>query len=222
MLTKVRYPGAMPNILTIKKSDASQLKARQEKAKSDRASDTSKKDKENKASGSGTKPLKSSSNWLSRITKKHAAKQKEAGTSPSKNGARALGKGYYMYTRDRRIAPKSLVPHPGGTRCYCLKYQGTIVKPSKYYDKVWLVEFNDGKSYACSEGLLKFISHTSPTHKFVRNEEGEVVLQKIDQEYEDREAILDSILNSKIHFTIGHDKITYETLLALFNPITCG
>ena len=69
-----------------------------------------------------------------------------------------------------------------------------------------------------SEGLLKFISKMSPTHKFVKNDEGKMVLDKIDCKCEDREAILDSILSFKIHFTIGHSKVTYETLLALFNP----
>ena len=150
VLMKVRYPGAMPNILTIKKSDAAQLKARKDKAKTDGESDSGTSGNKGKQPSGGTKHCKSSSKWLSLINKKHAGKHKDNGPGSSKNKALMLGKGNYVYTRDKQIAPKSIVSHPSGTRCYHLKYRGTIVKPSKYYDKIWLVKFNDGKIYACT------------------------------------------------------------------------
>ena len=209
---KMKRVRLFPTLEEIKQSDARQLAARRKKEAEE-------------GGGSAKKAKKSPSSddalWLDRLGKKSAAKEKERKAKqpkPTIVSKKGLCQGAYVYTRDSRIAPKSLVPHPGGSRCYRLKYKGTIMKPSMYYENVWIVLFDDSRCFSCSEGLLHLISKTSPTHCLVRDEENQLVLEKIDRTYEDREIILDTILNSKIHCTIGHDKVTYDTLIDLFKP----
>ena len=168
------------------------------------------------------KPKSSSSNWLSRISRKECKKKLKEVTDKFElarlKKRKKLGPGVYVYTRDSRIAPLEDKPRPGYTRCRRIKYEGTIIKASMYYDHVWLVVFNDGKQYMCSEGLLHFISKTSPTHRLCRNENNKLVYEKIDKNYEDRELILSTILSSKINYNTGHEDVTYDTLVRLFKP----
>ena len=166
----------------------------------------------------------SSSNWLQRITKRELAKKQLKETIEKQEKARArkhkkFTVGAYVYTRDKRIAPKSKSPKPGGKRCYRLKCFGTVMKESVFYDDVWIVKFDDGRTFACSEALLiVYIPTTSPSHLLTKDANNELTTKKIDKSYEDRDLILATILNSKIHKTEGHEEVTYETLLSLFKP----
>ena len=81
-----------------------------------------------------------------------------------------------------------------------------------------MVRFDDGRTCNCSEGLLNFISKTIPTHCLVKEKNGEMIVEKIDEEFEDREAILDVILQIKMRLSIGYCDISYNNLALLFKP----
>ena len=214
----------IPDLLTVARSDRAQLEAKKKRADEEKGKTDESPNKSDSTSPS-TKSSNSGGVWYSKLTtaQREEAKRKLQTTISSSKAKRTkrskvIKKGQYVYTKDQRIAKKSLLPRPGGKRCYRIEARGTVIKPSAYYDKVWLIKFDDGRSFLCSEGLLHIISQTSPTHRLTRDENNNMIVEKIDREAEDREAILDTILNSKIHRTIGHDEVTYENLVTLFKP----
>ena len=198
-------PSYLPDLLSVKKSDAAQQEARKKKVDA----------QSNKDADGGSKV-----DWLTKLSKEEKKRKIEAGIElKSKKPKKSKIKpGAYVYTLDMRIAVKSKTPKQGGKRRYRHQCKGTVMKASAYYHKVWVVKFDDGRTLSCSEALLIFISKTSPTHRLVRDGNNELSLEKIDRDYEDKEAILDVILNSKIHRTNGHDQVTYENLVQLFKP----
>ena len=198
-------PSYLPDLLTVKKSDAAQLEARKQKEDDQ---------------GNSTKEGSSNDDWLTKLSKAEKKRKIEAGIEDKSKKAKKskIKPGVYVYTRDMHIAVKSKSPKQGGSRRFRYQCKGTVMKPSAYYHKVWVVKFDDGRTLSVSEALLYFISKTSPTHRLVRDENINLSLEKIDKSFEDKEAILDVILNSKIHCTIGHDQVTYENLVKLFKP----
>ena len=184
-----KWQAILPDLLTVKKSDLAHLEARKKKASAGEKDGDGTKD----SSKEGAKT--SNDNWLTKLSRKQKdlAKRKYeeehgegSNKSKTKKSKKSLlfKKGAYVYTRDRRIALKSEIPHIGGKRCYRMECRGTIVKESTYYDGVWVVKFDDGRTFSCSEGLLFYICKTSPTHRLVKNENGEMVVEKIDREFE--------------------------------------
>ena len=211
-----------PDIFTLKRMQAEAEENKKAKEEDSSSSDDDDQDMVFEVPDPKTKPT--SSDWLQRISKRELAKKqlKLAIEKQEKSRTTRHGKfrvGGYVYTRDKRIAAKSASPKPGGKRCYRLKCYGTLVKESAFYEDVWLVKFDDGRTFACSEALLRVhISTTSPSHRLGRDASNNLTTEKLDRSFEDREVILESILNSKIHQTEGHQDVTYDHLLAIFKP----
>ena len=174
---------------------------------------------ENRAVGSG------GGEWLDPIPSKKKKNQqalRETLTSMStsrKKKCCIIKQGTYVSTTDDRISDLPDVPIIPGQRrkrpvCY-----GTVVKPSHFYDKVWLVKFDDGRSFMCASEVLKFVSKVSPTYKIEKGKDGLLGVAKLRESVrKEREVILSTILNSKIHRTAGCNDITYDRLVALFKP----
>ena len=127
-----KWQAILPDLLTVKKSDLAQLKARKKKAL-----------EEVDVNGKEKDAAKSDGNWLTKLSKKQkdlAKRKYDEGEGETKVDTKRskrsllLKKGAYVYTRDRRIALKSSIPHIGGVRCYCMECRGTIMKESMYYD----------------------------------------------------------------------------------------
>ena len=167
-------PSYLPDLLTVKKSDAAQLEARKQK-----------EDKQ----GSSNKEGGSKDDWLTKLSKTEKKRKIEAGIEDKSKKVKKskIKPGAYVYTRDMRIAVRSKSPKQGGQRRYRYQCKGTVMKASAYYHKVWVVKFDDGRTLSCSEGLLYFISKTSPTHRLVRDENNNLALEKIDKEYKDKD-----------------------------------
>ena len=189
-----KWQAILPDLLAVKKSDLAQLEAKKKKLLQE-VDVNGKKD-----------AAKSDGNWLTKLSKKQKELTKrkygkgegetKVDTKRSKKSL-LLKKGAYVYTRDRRIVLKSSIPHIGGQRCYRMGCRETIMKESMYYDRVRVVKFDNGRSFSCSEGLLHFISSSSTTHRLIKDANGKLTVEKISREFEDREAILDVILQTK-------------------------
>ena len=168
------------------------------------------------------KPL-SKAEWLSPISKKEKAKSKLKETlakmSRSRQKKNSLIKpGVYGYTTDKRVSDLTgpIVP---GTRRKRPQMYGTVIKPSNFYDNVWLFKLDDGRSFMCAADLIKFVSNESPTIKLVKGKDGITGVERLKSEIcEQRDFILKTILNSKIHCTDGFQEVTYDKLVEVFKP----
>ena len=105
-----------------------------------------------------------------------------------------------------------------GHRRVRVKEEGTLLKKSSYYKDCFVVAFDKGFSSTVHFKHLYFVKGTSKTHRFVRREDGTLVLKRFDRDTEEENAILRFILNSKIFRNIGHEDVTYDYLVQLFKP----
>ena len=129
-----------------------------------------------------------------------------------------IKQGVSIYACDHRIAKLPNAPAKKGQCCFCEKCFGTVVKPSIFYQDVWLLKFDDRRSYMCSTSVLKFVSKFSPNHKVVKGKDGATsVIEVKEGTKEECYHILKIILNSKIHIIIRYKDVTYNTLVSLFN-----
>ena len=130
-----------------------------------------------------------------------------------------LKTGTYIWTQHEDVAdfhPDDL-PQKGKRRSRIKEY-GTLIKKSSYYHDCWVVGFDKGFSYTLSYKTLHYVSNSSSMYKFVNGPDGKKVLEKVNGNKEEQDAILRVILNSKIHKTVGHEDITYDYLESLFKP----
>ena len=158
-------------------------------------------------------------NWLNRKTEKEKAKHKLKSKGTTKltkamlNEA-MLKEGAMVKTQDSNIADfdPNDPPRKGFRRQRVWEF-GTILRPSRYYKKCWVVFFEKLNITAtCGSSTLKFVASSSPSFRFKKNQEGKIVLTKIDRNKDENESILRDILNTKVHKSVTTKDYTYSYL----------
>ena len=122
--------------------------------------------------------------------------------------------GVYVKTRNAMIAPLSKsVVNSRHTRVYVF---GKVIKQSEIDPRFWLVRFKNKGLFYVSEKVVTFVESMAPTHVLVGDKQNKISLGKINTKVIDKANILKIILCGKIHKVPGHDDITYESLVSLF------
>ena len=159
--------------------------------------------------------------WLNPITfdgfflKKFTDKIKKlAAISEIRKSLFKAGSFFYTYSKD--IAPLTLKPH--NVKKSRDKTYGTVIKKSEIFSDLFLIQVYTpikGHFYV-TEDVIKFISHTSPSHYFAKSSKNALILQKMHVRTEEQDVIMRSILNAKIHQTPGHSDLTLNDLVSVF------
>ena len=127
--------------------------------------------------------------------------------------------GTRLYSIHKDIAPLEDQIQPGYARCKRIPTYGAVVKQSEFFPQFWLVRYNNGTEFYCTEKAVHFIDKLNHVPSVGKDSSiHKMKLKKMKQLKQDCELIMTQIVCSKMIKLPGWSNITYESLTNLFKP----
>ena len=125
--------------------------------------------------------------------------------------------GAHVYTTNPAVAPLPKRKKAKGKRRRRNRVYGKVVHHSIYQPRFWKVKFNNGKEFYCTHEVVTFVSNEAPNNGLGADSNGKLTTKPFDYRFINKEAIMTSILESKI--APEYDSIedgTFDTVTKAF------